>query len=124
MSLSTLKSNPLNSNNESDFFKWKFADFNSLERQLKDWEAIKFVQLKICTSKLNKDISNREEVSLKKYEIIRYESVHYSRSHKHVVVNSIVFHMQLGLELVSLDANVFLLISVKKNHFELLFSCE
>ena len=79
MSFNTL-SNPLSSNNESDFFKRKFAAFNSLERQLKDWQAINFKQLKIRTSKpakLNKDISNGEEVSLQKYEKIRYECVHY-----------------------------------------------
>ncbi len=53
MSLSTL-SNRLNSNNEFDFFKTKFVDFNYLNRQLKDWKAINFVQLKIRTSKLTK----------------------------------------------------------------------
>ena len=49
---------------------------SDLNRLLKDWQAINFVQLKIRTSKpakLNIDMSNGEEVSLQKYEIIRYE---------------------------------------------------
>ena len=41
MSLSIL-SNPLSSNNEYDFFKRKFAIFNSLERQLKDYYYIDY----------------------------------------------------------------------------------
>ena len=64
-----------------------------MERQLKDWQAINFVQLKIRTSKpakLNKVISNGDEISLQKYEIIRYKCVHYGkpRPYKHVVKNS------------------------------------
>jgi hypothetical protein len=69
MSLSTLSNA---SNNESDFFKRKFADFKTLERQLKDWQTTNFVQLKIRTSipaKLNEDFSNGEEVALQKYEL-------------------------------------------------------
>ena len=56
------------------------------------------MQLKIRTAKLNKEeVShkvlhwlNGEEVSLQKYEIIRYECVHYgkTRPYKHVVENS------------------------------------
>ena len=39
------------------------------------------------------------------------------------IQGQILFLMQLGLGLVSLDANVFLHINVKKNHFELFNIC-
>ena len=143
--MSTL-SNPVSSNNESDFFKKKFAYFNSLERQLKDWQAINFVQLKIRTAKPAK--LNKEEVSLEWRRSFPWSSplVKWRRSFPSKIWNNsiwmctlwqieafpsmelkiqgqILFLMQLGLGLVSLDANVFLHINVKKNHFELFNSC-
>ena len=49
MSQSTL-SNDLEAN-YIDFFKKKFADFDTLDRQLKTWQALNYVQLKQRTSK-------------------------------------------------------------------------
>ena len=121
MSLSTLSNA---SNNESDFFKRKFADFKTLERQLKDWQTINFVQLKICSSKpakLNEEFSNGEEVALQKYELIRYECVHYGkpRAHKYVVDNSrpnTVSH--------AVGCECFLTYKWQEDHFELFKSCK
>ena len=65
MNLSTLSNA---SNNESDLFKRKFADFKTLERQLKDWQTINVVQLKIRSSipaKLNEEFSNGKKLPFK-----------------------------------------------------------
>ena len=61
MSQSTL-SNDLEAN-DIDFFKKKFADFDTLDRHLKTWQALNYVQLKQRTSKpakLNEVFSNAE----------------------------------------------------------------
>ena len=63
MSQSTL-SNDLEAN-DIDFFKKKFADFDTLDRQLKTWQALNYVQLKQRTSKpakLNEEFFNAEQV--------------------------------------------------------------
>ena len=91
---------------------------------LKDWQTINFVQLKIRLSipvKLNGDFSNGEEVALQKYELIRYECVHYGkpRAHKYVVDNSrpnTVSH--------AVGCECFLTYKWQEDHFELFKSCK
>ena len=91
MSQSTL-SNDLEAN-DIDFFKKKFADFETLDRQLKTWQTLNYVQLKQRTSKpakLNEEFSNAEQVKSQKYESIRYECIHYGmpRPHKYQTTGS------------------------------------
>jgi len=84
MSQSTL-SNDLEAN-DIDFFKKKFADLDTLDRQLKTWQALNYVQLKQRTSnpaKFNEEFSNADQVKSQKYESIRYECIHYDMPRPH-----------------------------------------
>ena len=91
MSQSTL-SNDLEAN-DIDFFKKKFADLDTIDRQLKTWQALNYVQLKQRTSNpaiFNESFSNADQVKSQKYESIRYECIHYGmpRPHKYQTTGS------------------------------------
>ena len=90
---------------------------------LNDWQTINFVQLKISSSipaKLNEDFSNGE-VALQKYELIRYECVHYGkpRTHKYLVDDS-----RPNTDSHAVGCECFLTYKCQEDHFELFKSCK
>ena len=91
---------------------------------MNDWQTIHFVQLKIRSSipaKLNEDFSNGE-VALQKYELIRYECVHYGkpRTHKYLVDDS---RPNTDYHAVGCEC-FFLTYKCQEDHFELFKSCK